>query len=66
MGGGGLEKRGAYLRGGAYLLYDNLLIFLQPKEMCVNQLCILTILTQDVETFNYIFFNYSTIYIYMS
>ncbi len=41
------EGGGAYLReGGIFISWKNYKIIFQHKEMCVKQLCILTILTQ--------------------
>ena len=47
-GGGGLLERGGLIwEGGLFISWQNyMIIFLQHKEMCVKQLCILTILTQ--------------------
>ncbi len=43
-GGGDLFERGGLFISGENINY--MIILLQHKEMCVNQICILTILTQ--------------------
>ena len=63
-GGGLIGEGGLFERGGLLISWENyIIIFLQHKEMCVKQLCILIILTQlymfwDVQLYIFQLFNY--------